>query len=156
MAKNFVGAMLDMIAQMLAFAAIKALFKGMGFSLPAGDAGGAAFAQGGLVRGPGSETSDSIPAWLSDSEFVVRAKVVKDPGALAFLEQFNRRGVRALYDYTNASRFADGGLVAGGASGAQGLTINVPVSVSDSGLAASLQRNIEETVVRTLREHSRP
>src|SRR3989304_5765586 len=60
MAKNFVAAMLDMIAQMLAFAAIKALFKGMGFSLPTGDAGGAAFAEGGLVRGPGSGTSDSI------------------------------------------------------------------------------------------------
>jgi len=157
MAKNFVGAMLDMIAQMLAFAAIKALFKGMGFSLPAGDAGGAAFAQGGLIRGPGTGTSDSIPAWLSDREFVVRAAAVKDPGALSFLEEFNRRGVRALYDYTNASRFADGGFAGAGASaGAQGLTINVPVLVSDSGLAASLQRNIEETVVRTLREHSRP
>jgi hypothetical protein len=31
-------------------------------------------AVGGLVRGPGSETSDSIPAMLSDGEFVVNAR----------------------------------------------------------------------------------
>lgn len=158
MAKNFVAAMLDMIAQMLAFAAIKALFKGMGFSLPTGAAdGGGGMATGGIVRGPGTGTSDSIPAWLSNREYVVRAAVVEQPGALSFLETFNQRGVRSLYDYTKASRYAEGGLVgASGTAGGAGLTINVPVSVSDSGLAVSLQRNIEETVVRTLREHSRP
>ena len=32
------------------------------------------FAQGGLVRGPGTEMSDSIPAMLSDGEFVVNAR----------------------------------------------------------------------------------
>jgi len=158
MAKNFVAAMLDMIAQMLAFAAIKALFKGMGFSLPTGAAGGGGgMATGGIVRGPGTGTSDSIPVWLSSGEFVVRAAVVRDPGAISFLEEFNQRGVRSLYDYTKASRYAEGGLVgASGTAGGAGLTINVPVSVSDSGLAASLQRNIEDTVVRTLREHTRP
>ena len=158
MAKNFVAAMLDMIAQMLAFAAIKALFKGMGFSLPTGAAGGGGgMATGGIVRGPGTGTSDSIPVWLSNREYVVRAAVVEQPGALSFLETFNQRGVRSLYDYTKASRYAEGGLVGGsGAAGGPGLTINVPVSVSDSGLAASLQRNIEDTVFRTLREHTRP
>jgi hypothetical protein len=86
---------------------------------------------------------------------VVRAAVVREPGALSFLETFNQRGIRTLYDYGRSPRYAEGGLVGGaGASGA-GLTINVPVSVSDPGLAASLQRNIEETVVRTLREHAR-
>jgi hypothetical protein len=32
------------------------------------------FAVGGMVRGPGTETSDSIPAMLSDGEFVVNAR----------------------------------------------------------------------------------
>jgi hypothetical protein len=37
-----------------------------------------------------------------------------------------------------------------------GLTINVPVNVeNDRKLSATLQRNIEDTVVRTLREHAR-
>lgn len=35
------------------------------------------FAMGGLVKGPGSSTSDSIPAWLSDEEFVVNANATK-------------------------------------------------------------------------------
>jgi len=62
--------------------------------------------------------------------------------------------VRTLYDYTGVSRYAMEVLSGRRVAGSPGLTINVPVSVSDSGLAASLQRNIEETVVRTLREHS--
>jgi hypothetical protein len=39
-----------------------------------GDSGGAStFAEGGLVSGPGTTTSDSIPAMLSNKEFVVNA-----------------------------------------------------------------------------------
>lgn len=36
------------------------------------------FASGGYVRGPGTSTSDSIPARLSNGEFVVNAKATKD------------------------------------------------------------------------------
>jgi len=39
-------------------------------------------ATGGLVRGPGTGTSDSIPARLSDGEFVVNAKMAKKYGDL--------------------------------------------------------------------------
>lgn len=38
-------------------------------------------ATGGHVSGPGTATSDSIPAWLSDGEYVVRASSVKAIGA---------------------------------------------------------------------------
>ncbi len=44
---------------------------------------------GGAVDGPGTATSDSIPAMLSDGEFVVRAKVVQQPAILKFLEKLN-------------------------------------------------------------------
>jgi hypothetical protein len=44
---------------------------------------------GGDVDGPGTETSDSIPAMLSDGEFVIRAREVKKPGILAHLEAIN-------------------------------------------------------------------
>lgn len=44
---------------------------------------------GGEVDGPGTATSDSIPAMLSDGEFVVRAKVVQQPAILKFLEKLN-------------------------------------------------------------------
>ena len=50
------------------------------------DGGIAALAQGGYPRrigaidGPGTETSDSIPAMLSDGEFVMTAKAVRGAG----------------------------------------------------------------------------
>lgn len=43
-----------------------------------------AAAAGGLIRGPGSGTSDSIPALLSNGEFVVRAAAVDRYGAAIF------------------------------------------------------------------------
>lgn len=55
-------------------------------------------ASGGLVRGPGTTTSDDIPAMLSDREYVVKAAAV------------DKYGVGFLHD-VNAMRFADGGLV---------------------------------------------
>lgn len=39
--------------------------------------GGGGYASGGYISGPGTGTSDSIPAWLSNGEFVVRAAAVR-------------------------------------------------------------------------------
>lgn len=47
-----------------------------------------AFAGGGKVRGPGTSTSDDILAWLSNNEYVVRAKAVRKYGT-AFLNAIN-------------------------------------------------------------------
>ena len=58
-------------------------------------------AMGGLITGPGTETSDSILARLSRGEYVVRAAAVRRYG-LAFLEAINRMRL---------PRFAAGGLV---------------------------------------------
>lgn len=66
------------------------------------------FATGGRIRGPGTGTSDSIPIMASNDEFVTRAAVVREPGALSFLEDFNARGMDALYGWQG---YADGGLV---------------------------------------------
>ncbi|MBK3399410.1 MULTISPECIES: hypothetical protein [Methylobacterium] len=51
-------------------------------------------AGGGPVRGPGSGTSDSVPALLSNGEFVVNARSASAHAGL--LEQINRGGVRRL------------------------------------------------------------
>lgn len=48
-----------------------------------------AFAQGGLVRGPGGPTDDRVVARLSAGEFVVRAAAVKRPGVRRVLEKLN-------------------------------------------------------------------
>jgi hypothetical protein len=67
------------------------------------------FAEGGHVLGPGTTTSDSIRAWLSNNEFVTRAAVVTQPGALDFLHDFNSRGMAALREWS-AVHHATGGL----------------------------------------------
>ncbi|WP_158717839.1 hypothetical protein [Streptomyces sp. NRRL F-2664] len=46
-------------------------------------------ARGGIVRGPGTSTSDSIPAWLSDGEYVVSAAAVQQIG-VSNLDALNR------------------------------------------------------------------
>ncbi|MBN0091279.1 tail length tape measure protein, partial [Pseudomonas aeruginosa] len=56
-------------------------------------------------------TSDSIPILASNDEFMTRAAVVRQPGALAFLEQFNRYGMAALGAWANPVRHATGGLM---------------------------------------------
>ena len=89
---------------------------------------GPMLAEGGAVAGPGTSTSDSILARLSNGEFVSRAAVVAQPGALAFLSDFNSRGMAAIEDWKSRFRnapsmgrsyapkfnFADGGLAAVG------------------------------------------
>jgi hypothetical protein len=49
------------------------------------------FATGGQIRGPGTGTSDSIPIWASDEEFMFKAKSAKSIG-LADLNYMNRTG----------------------------------------------------------------
>ena len=60
------------------------------------------FATGGYISGPGTGTSDSIPALLSNGEYVIRAAAVRKLGKNA-LDLLNR-GIPI-------PRFADGGLV---------------------------------------------
>lgn len=100
-----------------------------------------AFAAGGHVRGPGTSTSDSIPAQLSDGEYVVRAAAVQRVG-VGFLDALNNPGSRAI------ARFAEGGLVGAGravtlgrsARGAGEVKVgDINVSVSNDGGALDAQ-----------------
>lgn len=49
------------------------------------------FAQGGRVEGPGTATSDSIPAFLSDGEYVIRASAAQQIGYDS-LDELNQTG----------------------------------------------------------------
>jgi tape measure domain-containing protein len=79
------------------------------------------FADGGYVRGPGSATSDSIPARLSNGEYVIRAEAVRKVG-VSTLDAINTGGP--------IRKYASGGYV-GQASGAAdapaggGLVVNI-------------------------------
>lgn len=52
-------------------------------------------AGGGYITGPGSATSDSIPAWLSNGEYVIRAAAVKRYG-LNFMDKLNNMRMPAF------------------------------------------------------------
>lgn len=71
------------------------------------------FARGGhavgRVRGPGTSTSDSIAAWLSNNEFVVRAKAVAKYG-VGFMNALNEGRI----DLAAPLRLAAGGLASVG------------------------------------------
>jgi hypothetical protein len=69
-------------------------------------------ASGGVVRGPGSSTSDSIVARLSNGEFVLNAGSVRRLG-VGFLQGLNSFADGGLIR-APLPRFAEGGLVAGG------------------------------------------
>jgi len=77
------------------------LAKGGGGAIGNSVKGTAAFAAGGYISGPGSGTSDSIPAMLSNGEYVVRASAVERLG-VPFLDRLN---------YGAAPGFASGGYV---------------------------------------------
>lgn len=86
----------------LARVVIRAQLAQVALSMIGGNAGGwsLGFASGGLVTGPGSGTSDSIPARLSNGEFVVNAK--------------SAQRYRGILEAINNNRFASGGSVGGG------------------------------------------
>ena len=73
--------------------------------------GGEAFPRmNGPISGPGTETSDDIPAMLSDGEFVVNAKAVRGVGKLngadGSKEEQRRNGARMMYALQQAGEQA--------------------------------------------------
>lgn len=69
-------------------------------------------AEGGIVRGPGTTTSDSIPVRLSRDEFVIRARAAKVIG-YDLLEELNSLG-GGIRRRSRDGRYAGGGSVGGG------------------------------------------
>lgn len=128
LALTIINSMAQIAAQQLAQMATSSL---VGSSGGMGGVLGSLFAaDGGHIRGPGTTTSDSIPAMLSDYEFVTRAAVVQQPGALDFLHDFNRHGMAALEGYLPRARHATGGL-----AGLPAPIASAPSSVPDTSLA---------------------
>lgn len=78
------------------------------------------FATGGYIAGPGTGTSDSIPAFLSNGEYVLTADAVQNVGL-------------PLLDAVNSGRvghFATGGLARANGSGSKGTAVPVGNSVT--------------------------
>lgn len=93
-------------------------------------------AGGGYISGPGSSTSDSIPARLSNGEYVVKASSVAKYG-------------KSFFDNVNAQRFASGGMV-GGSSSAPAAGPSEPVAAYFTDRQVErLARAVEASSTRT-------
>ncbi|RBP74111.1 hypothetical protein [Marinobacter nauticus] len=98
--------------------------------LDVGSASAPGYASGGLIRGPGNGTSDSILARLSNGEYVIKADAVRKYG-LDFLNQLNAGRLQG---------FASGGLVSVPKSGgSSGTPVNLSVGGRDYPMSASPQ-----------------
>lgn len=118
-----------------------ALFNAMKAALSAWGGGGfkdggmvQQFSNGGAVWGAGTATSDSIPAMLSNGEFVINAA--------------STRRHRALLEAINKNRYASGGVVGvapqvaalGGGTG--GMTVNITIN-RDGSSDSSVDGDVE-------------
>lgn len=115
-------------------------------------------ASGGLIRGKGTGTSDSIPAMLSNGEFVVNAATTRFYGSRFFqgLQKFARGGLAV-------PRFGVGGLVGGGtegfgsviqASGAGGAPVNIHLPSGDVVRLREGETD-SQTVIRMFKREAR-
>jgi hypothetical protein len=114
MVLGFFDAMRQMLAQATAMAMLKSLLGGTALGTFLG------FAEGGPVYGPGTSTSDSIPARLSDGEFIQPTNAV-DYYGLPFMESIRKREFPFIRPFTSsptpAVHFAKGGLAQSGSGG---------------------------------------
>ena len=112
-----------------ATAALKAMAASASF-------GGLPHATGGFITGPGTGTSDDIPAFLSNGEYVLTAQAVQNVG-LPLLDAMNSGRV---------GHFASGGLVRAasggkGSGGAAGNVVTLNVSALDAASFADFLQN---------------
>ena len=128
MARSIVRALEEAMIKMLIVQPIMRTLSG-GLSFADGGLVGAApvaKADGGYISGPGTGTSDSIPARLSNGEFVVRASAVA-----------KHRAVLEAINSDRIPRFADGGLV--GSVGNSAAPMIAPSNVIAPQIAVTVQ-----------------
>lgn len=136
-AKSFGDAMKSVLQQLISQLIQAALYAtivaactggGGGFAARWKGAFGKGLATGGSVDGPGTGTSDSIPAMLSNGEYVLNAQAVDRLG-VPFLNGLNTGRLRG---------FASGGLV--GSGGAYNHSVNA--ASSSSSRSSSITLNV--------------
>jgi len=124
------------------------------------------YATGGHITGAGSSTSDSIPAMLSNGEFVVNAASTAANRPL--LEALN--GSNGSQSSAGRSHFATGGFVSSPtvSGGGTALTFNIDNSNTSSlgtGTQGSqtqsvrndaMQKELESSVIEIVRKHAQP
>ncbi len=119
---------------------------------------GGAFASGGMVRGPGTTTSDSILARLSKGEFVIRAAAVEHFGPSFFatlnslrMPKFNVGGLVSGFNQSLSHlaipRFADGS-VEPVATGGRNINLTIDNGVTKNTFRMWADEEVAKKVIR--------
>lgn len=127
--KSVLNMMAKIAAQYLASKLMQPILGSIHFS---GGGNVAQHAVGGYITGPGTGTSDSIPAWLSNGEFVMTAKATQM--------------YRPLLESMNAGKFADGGLVAPAVSSFHGLHSGGVSDTTRGGVVVNITNKTDSQV----------
>lgn len=165
-AKTFGDAMKEMlknlIAQLIQAVVYATILAALGFG--GGSTFGArfksnfgkAFASGGSVDGPGTGTSDSIPAMLSNGEYVLNAKAV-DALGIPFLNGLNTGRLKGFASggYVSSSGYkAAGGQNVSSPLSSQTITLNVS-AIDASGFADLLARGGLQVIKQAFADDNR-
>lgn len=121
----------------------------------AGSHGSQLRAEGGPIRGPGTGTSDDVPIWASNGEYMVKARSVSKYG-IAFLNALNEgrldmastvsRGGSAMASTVSS---AGGSMAGAGAEAGRGLQAGLRSSTAGVGAAARAMAAAVTAGVRT-------
>ena len=151
-AKSIIETAVRILTEWLAVFAIYSAFPMIASGMTPADAANKTVfavhkATGGYITGPGTGTSDSIPAMLSNGEFVIRSAAVDQVG-LSTLEAINAGRV---------PEFSDGGSVddtIAAAAGGDNLTMNVS-AIDAQSFAGFLDRYGLRVIKQALKEDNR-
>jgi len=159
--RDFAVSMLKDVAQMISKLIILKIvrtaaggFAGGGL-VEAATGGYIKAASGGYITGPGTSTSDSIPARLSDGEYVLNAQAVKFYG-LEFIEALNRK-LAPKFDFNrklNITRprraFASGGVVSQAAAAPeQKKEVSNPIMQTNLRIVNAVDPDLMEDYMRS-------
>jgi murein DD-endopeptidase MepM/ murein hydrolase activator NlpD len=99
-------------------------------------------ATGGFIQGPGTKNSDSIPARLSNGEYVVRASAVDQYG-VGMLNEINEKKFGAT---GGMKKYATGGFVGASAASTQTATALGYGAVTASAVKKGISKLIEDAI----------
>ena len=166
---NGLVAVAQSVAARIAAIISSILSKLRGAQAESSGSGGGGFAAGGRVSGPGTSTSDYIPAWLSHGEFVIRAAAVRRYGPRLFaalnalalpldvVPRFSlgglAAGIEAGFAHAfQAPRMAMGGLASPAAPAGAPLTLILPSGRQIAGTVSASRSAIAEIKAMAMRE----
>lgn len=156
-AAGIISSLRQIATQMLANLIIQKALEAFGGFFSSGGTVGAdvnlpGFAGGGVFRGPGTGTSDSILAHVSTGEGILTARTTARFGGEAFIDMLNAIGENRPVPRARrgSTGYAGGGLVAADAGGGPGARMHATVALEQGLVLSHLESHEGTDVILTV------